>query len=194
MVLQHGVRAASAFRPFALGLHAFGFSPYLPLILRTFAACLGGPQRAPYGDPHHRGPLKGDSSRIALKGDGDSCPQRPFLQQAFMRGAWEWLEVSARVAAANRRPSQQATEAFEASVSSPFFTPKQILESVLRVKEKYRKEVFKETEETEEEKDTEEKETEGDTRWLSRLYEDVIRFGYLMWEEVHVEGLIQVAS
>lgn len=165
-LLAHGVRASSAKRPHALVLHAFGFSPRLPSLLQTVAACLGG-------DAVMSG--EGDT---AAGGVSSFCPTKPFLPVHFIKATWEWMEVAARVAAANRTPAQQANDALGQFISSPCFDPKQVLEGVESLKALYIKETG----------------TTDDSQWLRKLYEDVVEWGRGIWKEVHVEGLIQVCS
>ncbi|KAL8426486.1 hypothetical protein Efla_001788 [Eimeria flavescens] len=170
--LTHGVHAASAQRPNALALHAAGFSAHLPSLLRTVAACLGQGH-----SPAVSGGEAGGGRHSALGSTSPACPTaRPFLAREFIAASWEWLEVAAKVAATNRSPSLQAADAFGLLVVSPYIDPKQVLAEVAKLKADYLQETPA---------------VEGDTRqWLQRLYEDVVLWGYGLWEEVYVEGLI----
>ncbi|KAL8445688.1 hypothetical protein Emed_005452 [Eimeria media] len=161
-LLAHGVHSSSALRPNALALHAVGFTPHLPALLRAVAACLGG-EAAAAAFPSGGGP-------------SPPCPTpRPFLMREFVSASWEGIEVAAKLAATSRSPAHQAADAFGSLVVSPFIDPKEMLSEVQSLKAAYKEETA----------------DSGDSQqWLQRLYEDIVSWGSTLWTDVYVEGLI----
>ncbi|CDJ39295.1 hypothetical protein ETH_00038000, partial [Eimeria tenella] len=206
-----GVGAGAASRPFALGLHAFGFSAGISQLLLAAAACLGGPPAAvgdgaPSGAPEALSGAPG-GPQGAPEGpseDLETLPGAPGGPQAAPGGPQGGPQGPQ---GAPRCPAEPFLQQELLESAWEFFAPQQLLQALGALKAKYlqgaprgeeweaEEEAKGEQEEKEikrkEEKEEIKRQKEETEKGIQRLYKDLVEWGRNAFHQVHVEGLIQ---